>query len=138
MARAETSIFPWRDGASPGAGGSGDAGDEGNARDASALLTASSPRVGILVSISAQPHTINGAHKNARWSQLGTLRWLARKHMLRPFYHAPARRGSAHAGILREPAVAAIREAGCDQMARHVILAWCVISGVVCPDAARR
>src|SRR5262245_55033659 len=59
MARAETSIFPWRDGGSPGAG---DADDEGTARGASALLTASSsPRVGMAVSISAQPHTTNGA-----------------------------------------------------------------------------
>ena len=37
---------------------SGDAGDEGNGLDASAPLTVSSPRVGILVSISAQPHTL--------------------------------------------------------------------------------
>jgi hypothetical protein len=57
MARAETSILPWRS-SLLGAGDADDEDDEGNGLDASALLTASSsPRVGILVSISAQHYT---------------------------------------------------------------------------------
>src|SRR4029077_7413647 len=125
--------FPWRAGSPLDAGNSGDDGDEGNGDDASALLTASSsPRVGILVSISAQPHTTTGALKKRTMESTGDAALVSSQTHVATILSCP---GAPWKRPREEIQEASIGEASCDQIARHVILAGCAVFQ---PDISRR